>query len=126
MQINYTRRGKGKPLLLIHGLGGSWQSWRPVLDALMAERSVVAIDLPGFGKSPPLAGRVTLDGLAEAVAGFLHMRNLSGIDAVGSSLGARLVLELARRGGVLGAVVALSPSGFWTGLHRHSYLGAVW
>ncbi len=126
MQINHTRRGGGKPLLLVHGLGGSWQSWRPVLDALTAERSVVAIDLPGFGKSPPLDGRVTLAALADAVAGFLHVRNLTGIDAAGISLGARLVLDLARRGGVLGTVVALSPLGFWSGMQHRSYHGALW
>jgi len=38
-----------------------------------------------------------------------------GIDAVGSSMGARLVLELARRGGIVRAVVALDPGGFWRG-----------
>jgi len=38
-----------------------------------------------------------------------------GIDAVGSSMGARLVLELARRGGIVGAVVSLDPGGFWRG-----------
>ena len=126
MQINHTRRGSGKPLLLVHGLGGSWQSWRPVLDALTVERSVVAIDLPGFGKSPPLAGHVTLAALADAVTGFLHVRNLTGIDAAGVSMGARLVLELARRGGVLGAGVALSPPGFWSGVQRRSYHSGVW
>jgi len=40
-----------KPLLLIHGLGGSWREWTPILDALTAEREVIALDLPGFGDS---------------------------------------------------------------------------
>jgi pimeloyl-ACP methyl ester carboxylesterase len=113
--MNYIRRGAGKPLLLLHGIGGSWRSWQTIIEDLAAEREVIAVDLPGFGNTPPLAGPVTIGTLADAVTAFLHGQNLIGIDAVGSSMGARLVLELARRGGVLGAVVSLDPGGFWQG-----------
>ena len=115
MDMNYIRRGTGRPLLLLHGIGGSWRSWQTVLDDLAAERDVIAVDLPGFGNTPPLPGPVTIGTLADAVTDFLRAHNLLGIDAVGSSMGARLVLELARRGGVLGAVVSLDPGGFWEG-----------
>jgi pimeloyl-ACP methyl ester carboxylesterase len=113
--MNYVRRGAGKPLLLLHGIGGSWRSWQTILDDLAREREVIAVDLPGFGNTPPLTGPVTIGTLADAVTAFLEAHDLLGIDAVGSSMGARLVLELARRGGVLGAVVSLNPGGFWKG-----------
>jgi pimeloyl-ACP methyl ester carboxylesterase len=113
--MHFIRRGTGRPLLLLHGLGGSWRSWQTILDGLAQEREVLAVDLPGFGDTPPLAGPVTISTLADAVTDFLRTHNLLGIDAVGSSMGARLVLELARRGGVLGTVVALDPGGFWQG-----------
>ncbi len=112
--MNFVRRGSGKPLLLIHGLGGSWRSWNPIVDSLAQQRDVIAIDLPGFGASPPLAGAATFLGLADAVEVFLNERGLAGIDVTGSSMGARLVLELARRG-VVGASVALDPGGYWRG-----------
>ncbi|MFD1872125.1 alpha/beta fold hydrolase [Hymenobacter bucti] len=115
MEMNYVRRGAGKPLLLLHGIGGSWRSWQTVLDGLVAERDVIAVDLPGFGDTPPLTGPVTIGTLADAVTTFLLRHDLLGIDVVGSSMGARLVLELARRGGVVGAVVSLDPGGFWQG-----------
>ena len=115
MEMNYIRRGAGKPLLLIHGLGGSWRSWQTILDGLALEREVIAVDLPGFGDTPPLNGETTVEALADAVTEFLDKNNLTGIDAVGSSMGARLVLELARRGNVLGGVVSLNPGGFWQG-----------
>lgn len=115
MEMNHVRRGAGKPLLLIHGIGGSWRSWQIILDGLAAEREVIAVDLPGFGDTPPLVGPVTIGTLAEAVTTFLLRHDLLGIDVVGSSMGARLVLELARRGGAVGAVVSLDPGGFWTG-----------
>jgi len=115
--MHQVRRGTGKPLLLIHGLGGSWRSWTPVLDALAAQRAVIAIDLPGFGATPPLPGEVSIATLADAVTAFLRAEDLIGVDVVGSSMGARLVLELARRG-VVGATVSLDPGGFWRGWER--------
>ncbi len=115
MHLHSVRRGTGKPLLLIHGLGSTHHSWDLVLDGLAARREVIAVDLPGHGGSAPLPGEVSIGTLADAVTAFLRAEGLLGIDAVGSSMGARLVLELVRRGGVLGAVVSLDPGGFWRG-----------
>ena len=117
VDMNYIRRGTGKPLLLVHGLGGSWRSWSPILDALAVERDVVAVDLPGFGDTPPLQGQVSIASLADALTEFLEARDLRGVDVVGSSMGARLVLEMARRG-VVGATISLDPGGFWEGWER--------
>ncbi|MCB2410543.1 alpha/beta fold hydrolase [Hymenobacter lucidus] len=115
MALHYTRRGTGPSLLLVHGIGGSWRSWNTIFDTLAAAHDVIAVDLPGHGASPKLPGEHTIGTLADALTAFLTEHNLLGIDAVGSSMGARLVLELARRGGVLGAVVSLDPGGFWEG-----------
>lgn len=123
--MHYIRRGAGKPLLLIHGLGGSWRSWNPILDGLAAEREIIAVDLPGFGETPPLLGEVSIRTLADAVTAFLSAHQLTGIDVIGSSMGARLVLELARRGGVVGAVVSLDPGGFWSGWERTAFYRSI-
>src|SRR5215212_772377 len=77
----------------------------------------VALDLPGFGKTPPLDGPVSIATLADASTSFLEQHELLGADVVGSSMGARLVLELARRG-VVGATVSLDPGGFWEGWEK--------
>ena len=53
-RLNHVRRGEGEPLLLLHSLGGSLIQWSPVMDLLAAEREVIAVDMPGFGKSPEL------------------------------------------------------------------------
>ncbi len=115
--MNQIDRGAGRKLLLVHGLGGSWQSWSTILDALSAERTVIAIDLPGHGATPAEDDSGTFDGLVGSVARYIAANDLAGIDIVGSSMGARVVLELARRGGV-GNVVALDPGGFWRGWER--------
>lgn len=117
MTMHHTRSGRGKPLLLIHGLGGSHRSWDPVLIPLAKAREVIALDLPGHGQSPAEADSGTFAGLARSVEDWLAEENLEGIDMVGSSMGARLVLEMARRG-LAGAVVALDPGGFWQGWER--------
>lgn len=112
--MQFVRTGQGRPIVLVHGLGGSARSWDPILDRLAAERDVYALDLPGFGTTPALPGPPTMDAMTDAVATFLNEHGLSDADAVGSSMGARLVLELARRG-ACGSVVALDPGGFWQG-----------
>lgn len=58
--MNFMQRGSGVPLLLVHGLDGSWRSWSTILDELAAEREVIAVDLPGFGDTTPLPGEVSI------------------------------------------------------------------
>jgi pimeloyl-ACP methyl ester carboxylesterase len=41
-------------------------------------------------------------------------------------MGARLVLELARRGGIVGGAVALNPGGFWQGWERHAFFSSIY
>ena len=126
MKMNHLRSGTGKPLLLIHGLGGSCRSWSTIWTALAERRELIAVDLPGFGDTPPLPGQTSIGSLSDAVTSFIDAQNLRGIDAVGSSMGAQLVLELARRGGVLGSVVSLDPGGFWRGWERHAFFSSIW
>lgn len=117
MSMNHIRSGSGKPLLLVHGLGGSHKSWNTITPALAQTREVIAPDLPGHGETPAETDSGTFEGLARSLDDWLDKENLSGIDMVGSSMGARLVLEMARRGRS-GSVVALDPGGFWKGWER--------
>jgi pimeloyl-ACP methyl ester carboxylesterase len=114
MELNYERHGAGKPLLLVHGLGGSIRSWDSIVPMLGHARELVLVDLPGHGRSPTLQGRQTIAAYADALDLFIERNGLAGVDTVGSSVGARLVLELARRG-TGGHTVAFDPGGFWHG-----------
>ena len=115
--IHAEQVGAGRKLLLIHGLGGSWRSWSPVLDDLAAQRAVIALDLPGHGASAARSDSGTFAGLADSVERYIVESGLEGVDVAGASLGGRLVLEMARRG-IVGNVVALDPGGFWEGWER--------
>lgn len=122
--MNEVERGAGRKLLLVHGLGGSWKSWSTVLGPLSAERTVIAIDLPGHGATPAESDSGTFDGLVRSLERYISDKGLDGIDVVGSSMGARIVLELARRGRV-GNVVALDPGGFWRGWERPFFRATI-
>jgi len=103
--------------LLVHGLGAGWRSWTPIIEQLAERREVIAVDLPGFGETPPLTGEVSIATLTDSVGDFIREQGLDGVATVGQSMGGRMVLELARRG-VGGDTVALDPGGFWSDRER--------
>lgn len=114
MSLAFHREGDGSPLLLLHGLGGDRGIWRPVLAPLAAEHDVIAVDLPGFGRSPalpedppPAPAR-----LAAAVARLLDGLGLDRVHVAGNSLGGWVGIELARLGRAL-SVCGIAPAGFW-------------
>src|SRR3954447_4447982 len=113
MSLACVRRGSGPPLVLIHGIGSQWQMWEPVLDRLAREREVIALDLPGFGDSPPLPGTPSVEALAGAVADFLAELGVERAHAAGNSLGGGVALEMGRHGHAR-SVCVLSPAGFGT------------
>jgi pimeloyl-ACP methyl ester carboxylesterase len=115
MELAHDRRGAGAPLVLIHGIGSRRGVWMPVVERLVAERETIALDLPGFGDSPPLAPgvRPTVEALSDAVAAFCERQGLGRPHVAGNSLGGGIALELARRG-LVASAAALSPIGFWT------------
>ncbi len=85
-----------------------------MLGRLAAERDVIALDMPGFGASPPLPDGTppTPQALAAAVARFLDEIGIERAHIAGNSLGGWVALELARAGRAL-SVAALSSAGLW-------------
>lgn len=113
-ELAYDRRGSGDPVVLVHGLGSRRKVWRPVIDLLAAERDLVAIDLPGFGESPPdeAGTAMTIADHADRVHRFFAEVGLERPHIAGNSMGGGVALELGRRG-VVRSVTAFSPIGFW-------------
>jgi pimeloyl-ACP methyl ester carboxylesterase len=113
--LNHVRRGSGEPLVLIHPLGGELVVWEPVLERLAREREVIALDLPGFGGSPPLPAGTepTPQALAGAVGAFLDELGIARAHVAGNSLGGWVALELAKAGRAL-SVAGLCTAGLWS------------
>jgi pimeloyl-ACP methyl ester carboxylesterase len=107
--LAHDRTGSGPPLLLLHGLGSCKEVWRPVMPLLGRERDVIAVDLPGFGASPP--GPTTVDALADAVVAFADELGLERPHVAGNSMGGGIALALGARDAVRSAC-AISPIGF--------------
>ncbi|NNH74385.1 alpha/beta hydrolase [Nocardia uniformis] len=111
MTLNHHRVGQGEPLVLVHGVGSRWQVWEPLFDTLAQSFEVIAVDLPGFGASPPLA-HTTVANLTDALADFLTEQGIERPHLAGNSMGGYIVLDLAARG-LARSVTAFSPIGFW-------------
>ena len=111
--LEHSRTGSGPPIVLLHGIGLDRAVWDPVVPHLAREREVIAVDLPGFGASPPLAGTPTVEALAAAVEEL----GLERPHVAGNSLGGGIAIELGRRGWA-GSVCAISPIGFAAGRER--------
>jgi pimeloyl-ACP methyl ester carboxylesterase len=114
MSLHYVRKGEGPALVLIHGLGGSLANWSPVIDLLVAERDVIAVDLPGFGKSDPLPTglRHSANEMGRALTAHLRSIGVERPHLAGNSLGAWTALEMAADGEAA-SVCGISPAGLW-------------
>jgi pimeloyl-ACP methyl ester carboxylesterase len=112
--LNFVRRGRGEPVVLLHGIGAELCVWEPVLDRLAERLDVIAADLPGFGHSPPLPDGVapTPAALAGAVERLMDELGIASAHLAGNSLGGWLALELGTTERAR-SVTALCPAGLW-------------
>ncbi|MCM6774219.1 alpha/beta fold hydrolase [Nocardia sp. CDC159] len=113
---NRIDRGTGRPLVLLHGAGGTARNWLPVIDRLAEHRRVIALDFPGFGRTPfPDDPEFTMDWVMDQLAAEFARLGLDGpVDLAGNSMGGWFALEAAKRG-MAASVVAIAPAGLWRG-----------
>jgi pimeloyl-ACP methyl ester carboxylesterase len=103
--------GAGPPLVLVHGLGGSYTNWMAVGGALARRGRAIAVDLLGFGRTP-LAGREPSVAANVALVGRLldHLGE-DGATLVGNSLGGLVsLLVAADRPDIVSRLVLVGPA----------------
>jgi 3-oxoadipate enol-lactonase len=93
--LHYLVRGRGEPLLLIHGLGCSGADWAFQVAALEKRFRVIVPDLPGSGHSPPPRDEYTIEGFAGALWSLLDHLGVSRPNIIGFSLGGAVALDMA-------------------------------
>jgi alpha/beta hydrolase fold len=85
--IAFERRGQGPPLVLLHGSVRDSRDWRPQLEALSDEFTVVAWDAPGCGGSFDPPEDYGLYGYADCLAAFVEALGLERPHVLGLSFG---------------------------------------
>ncbi len=123
LRLFWDRAGSGEPLLLLHGIGSTHDDFAALRPQLDSRYRVLAPDLPGHGRSPALPQRPTVAAITDAVAADLDELGVARGHILGTSIGARVALELAARGRAR-SVVAISPPGLNTPAER-AYQGLV-
>jgi pimeloyl-ACP methyl ester carboxylesterase len=105
--------GDGEPVVLVHGVGTSRVIWRRALPELASTRHAIAIDVPGFGDSPPVGPGFSLEVVATRIADELELRVGRPYDLIGNSLGGAISLLLAaQRPSSVRRLVLAAPAGF--------------
>jgi len=96
------------PVLLLHGSGATAAGWSPVMPGLAAAHRVVAVDLPGCGRSAPVAS-YDVPAQADRVAALLDELGVTRPTVVGHSSGGYVATALAeRRPDLVASLVLLS------------------
>ena len=93
--VNYIEMGEGPPLLLIHGLAGSWQNWLENIPYFARTRRVLAPDLPGFGDSPLPPEKISIPGYGRLLDHFCTSLGAERGSVIGNSMGGFIAAEVA-------------------------------
>ena len=116
LRFCYERQGRGRPLVLVHGLLGYSFSWRRVMPLFAPTWDVFAPDLPGAGYSDCHARlECRLSSAATRLLGFLDALGIGYCDLVGSSYGGATVMMMAaRETSRVHRLVLVSPVNPWS------------
>lgn len=122
---NYEEFGAGRPIILLHGIGMSHTVWEPIVPLLTKNHLVIALDIAGFGDTPPLPNNIlpTIPHLVDGLEQTLKAIGINEpVDIVGNSLGGIIALEAAKRD-IARSIVAISPGGLWK---KHLPIRVTW
>jgi pimeloyl-ACP methyl ester carboxylesterase len=115
MPLELERLGSGRPVVLVHGLGGP-AMWERVAPILSAQHDVLLPHLPGFGESPPAAAAPDAEGHAMLLAAMLGGLGIRGAVLAGMSYGGEIAAALAALDagspdGIVSRLVLVAPTG---------------
>lgn len=97
--LHSIERGEGTPLVLLHGFPFDHALWKEQLHGVASKGArIIALDLPGFGRSNPLDGdEATMDAYADAIAEWAEKEGLEKFVLAGHSMGGYIAFAFARR-----------------------------
>jgi pimeloyl-ACP methyl ester carboxylesterase len=96
IDVAYVDQGAGEQtVLLIHGLGSYLPAWKRTIEDLKTDYRVIALDLPGYGKSSKGDYSYTMPFFANVVDRFMDQLKLQGIPVAGHSMGGQIAMRLS-------------------------------
>jgi pimeloyl-ACP methyl ester carboxylesterase len=104
-KLNYKVKGRGEPVVLLHGsiIADPWFGFE---ELLAREYQVYMPELPGFGASETVFGRVhDTELFAEAFAAFVRKANLVNVPVIAFSMGTVVAARAAAAGNVKGKLI---------------------
>lgn len=118
IKINYVDKGVGKPILMIHGLGGNASHWKKTIESLSATNRCIAIDLPGYGGTGSinsLESKEVLAFYAKVAAQLIKSLQLKNVTVMGHSMGGQVAMILALQEPILiSKLILVAPAGLET------------
>jgi 3-oxoadipate enol-lactonase len=105
-RVAAEEEGEGPAIVCIHGLGGSSNSFTPLMPA-MARHRVIRVDLPGSGRSQRVEGALSIERFVQAVLKVCTRLNVARAHWVGHSMGTIVCQHIAAADPKLVASVAL-------------------
>lgn len=92
--IHFFEKGKGHPLVLIHGFCETGNMWTDFAEALSNEFRVICPDLPGIGVSSIAGDRISLEEVAVSLEEWMEANQVENPIVIGHSLGGYVSLAL--------------------------------
>lgn len=81
-------------VILLHGWASSWYAMSPLLPILSEHYHCLAVDLPGYGESPPMPNRVTIGGYTRLIADLVRKITDKPAIMIGHSMGGMISLQM--------------------------------
>ena len=95
--VNYIDEGEGEVVLILHGWGANITLYRGIIDTLKQGRRVIALDMPGFGKTPEPSVPWCVDDYVDFVLHFIDTFSLKKLSVVVHSFGGRVFFKMNAR-----------------------------
>ena len=118
-RVAFRMAGSGPPIILIHGITASSETWRAVWEPLTERHTVIAPDLLGHGHSAKPRGDYSIGAFASGVRDLVVSQDLGPATVVGHSLGGGVAMQFAYQFPERTARLALvSSGGLGSSVHR--------
>jgi pimeloyl-ACP methyl ester carboxylesterase len=98
VRLSFDNKGKGDiTIILVHGWANTKDIWDDQISYFSKNYQVIAVDLPGFGKSGNNRIKWTIESYGEDISSIIQQLNLKKVVLVGFSLGGPIVIEASNK-----------------------------